>query len=163
MKAHFQTFTAYNAWANQRLYDAAGALHDESYRRDVGVFFASLHGTLNHILGTDRLWLARMTGEGSFPGSLDATLYDEFAELRAAREVEDARLAAHVDSLDEDAFEAPFDYKTLDGTAMRQLRRESLAHLFNHQTHHRSQAHTCLGLLGAEQPPLDLLAYQRST
>lgn len=161
MKTHFQTFAAYNSWANQRLYDAAGALPDQFYRSDVGVFFGSIHGTLNHILATDRIWLARMMGEGDFPGSLDATLFDDFAELRTAREAEDARLIAHVDSLDEDAFETPFDYKTLDGTAMRQLRRESLAHLFNHQTHHRSQGHTCLGLLGAEQPPLDLLAYQR--
>lgn len=162
MKIHFQTFAAYNAWANRRLYDAAAALPDDAYRRDVGVFFGSLHDTLNHILGTDRVWLARMTGEGSFPDRLDATLYEDFTELRAAREAEDVRLIAHVDSLGEDALDAPFDYKTLDGTAMRQLRRESLAHLLNHQTHHRSQAHTCLGLLGAEQPPLDLLLYQRS-
>lgn len=163
MKAHFQTFATYNAWANQRLYDAASALPDESYRRDVGVFFGSLHGTLNHILATDRIWNARMMGEGDFPDRLDATLYDELTELRAAREAEDARLINHVDSLSEAELDAPFDYKTLNGTAMRQLRRESLAHVLNHQTHHRSQGHTCLGLLGAGQPPLDFLAYQRNS
>src|SRR3954465_6065476 len=39
-----------------------------------------------------------------------------------------------------------------------------LAHLFNHQTHHRGQAHHLVGLaLGRDKTPvLDLLAYQRS-
>jgi uncharacterized damage-inducible protein DinB len=67
LKAHFQQFAAYSAWANGRLYDQAGALADEACRRHVGAFFLSLHGTLNHLLVTDRIWLARLTGAGSHP------------------------------------------------------------------------------------------------
>ena len=54
---HLRAMAAYNRWANRRLYDAASALPDEEYRRPAGVYFGSLHGTLNHLLVVDRLWL----------------------------------------------------------------------------------------------------------
>ena len=162
LKAHFQQFAAYNAGANGRLYDQAGSLSDQAYRRPVGVFFQSLHGTLNHLLVTDRIWLARLTGAGSLPGRLNAILFENFNELRATRAAEDARLAGHIESLSDDDFEATFEYRQLSGARHKQIRREALAHLFNHQTHHRSQAHTCLSLIGADPLPLDLLYYQRN-
>jgi uncharacterized damage-inducible protein DinB len=59
MKHHFLMLARYNAWANARLYKAVGALPDELYRRDVGIYFKSLHGTLNHLLATDRIWMRR--------------------------------------------------------------------------------------------------------
>jgi uncharacterized damage-inducible protein DinB len=67
MKPHFLVMARYNAWANVRLYKMAGALPEELYRREVGVYFKSLHGTLNHLLVTDRIWMRRLTGEGSHP------------------------------------------------------------------------------------------------
>ncbi len=38
-----------------------------------------------------------------------------------------------------------------------------LAHLFNHQTHHRGQAHGLLSLASAAPPPLDLIYYLRES
>ena len=67
MKAYFEQRAAYNRWANARLYEAAFSLSEADYRRDVGAFFKSMHGTLNHLLLTDRLWLKRLTGEGEHP------------------------------------------------------------------------------------------------
>ncbi len=62
-------------------------LGEEEYRADRGVFFRSLHGTLNHLLVVDRLWLARVTGERGpgLPDRLDAILYDDRDALAAAR------------------------------------------------------------------------------
>ena len=57
MKSYFQMMAAYNRWANGRLYDAAAGLPDELYRKDIGLFFKSLHGTLNHLVVTDRIWM----------------------------------------------------------------------------------------------------------
>jgi uncharacterized damage-inducible protein DinB len=54
MNDHYAMFAGYNAWANRRLYDAAAALPDAQYREDRGAFFKSMHGTLNHLLATDR-------------------------------------------------------------------------------------------------------------
>ena len=61
MKKHYHTFAGYNAWANRRLYEAAGTLSDAEYRADRGAFFKSMHGTLNHLLATDRIWMKRFT------------------------------------------------------------------------------------------------------
>ena len=60
----FKQFAAYNKWANARLYAAVLDLPEPAYRLHIGVFFGGLHGTLNHLLLTDRLWLKRLTGEG---------------------------------------------------------------------------------------------------
>src|SRR5512147_373438 len=72
--AHYQMFGHYNAWANGRLYDAAARLSTEQYRADRGAFFKSVHGSLNHLLVTDRIWMRRFTGEGDAPYRLDAIL-----------------------------------------------------------------------------------------
>ena len=90
---HYRMFGHYNAWANRRLYDAAAELSSEQYRADRGAFFKSVHGTLNHLLVTDRIWMQRFTGEGDAPNRLDAILFETLGELRAAREAEDRRIA----------------------------------------------------------------------
>jgi uncharacterized damage-inducible protein DinB len=54
MKTHFVMMATYNAWANARLFRMAGALQDELYRKEVGAFFKSLHGTLNHLVTIPR-------------------------------------------------------------------------------------------------------------
>ena len=78
---HFKLLAAYNRWANARLYAAALDLSELSYRLHTGVYFGSLHGTLNHLLLTDRLWLKRLTGEGDLPNDLNAILYEDRIEL----------------------------------------------------------------------------------
>src|SRR3954453_23084492 len=99
--AHYQMFGYYNAWANRRLYDAAAGLSVEQYRADRGAFFKSVHGTLNHLLATDRIWMQRFTGEGTAPDRLDAILHETLEGLRRAREAEDRRIIDYVDSLDD--------------------------------------------------------------
>ena len=82
---NFRQLADYNHWANRRLYGAALAMPDEAYRRRTGVFFGSLHGTLNHLLLTDRVWLKRLTGEGEHPNRLDAILFEQLKDLLRAR------------------------------------------------------------------------------
>ena len=100
MKSRYLMFAGYNAWCNERLYDAAAKLSDADYRADRGAFFKSLHGTLNHLLVGDRIWMQRFTGQGEVPKSLDAILYDDFAALRAARRAEDARISRYIEGLE---------------------------------------------------------------
>jgi uncharacterized damage-inducible protein DinB len=162
VKTHFVMMAKYNAWANARLFRMAGALRDDLYRKQVGAYFKSLHGTLNHLLVADRIWMRRLTGEGDQPDKLSAILFDDLPSLHAARVEEDSRIVGFVQGLEERDFEEVCDYRTLNGTPQRQLRREVLAHLFNHETHHRGQAHAILTILGVSEPePLDLLLMQR--
>lgn len=152
----------YNAWANVRLYRMAHALPDELYRKEVGAYFKSLHGTLNHLLTTDRIWMRRLTGTGDHPDNLDAIVFDDLASLSTARKEEDKRIIDFVGGLGESAFPEMLNYNSLNGTPQRQPRTEILAHLFNHQTHHRGQAHAILTILGVNEPePLDLLIMLR--
>jgi uncharacterized damage-inducible protein DinB len=162
MKTHFAMMASYNAWANARLFRMAGALADELYRKEVGAFFKSLHGTLNHLLVSDRIWMRRLTGLGDHPNKLNTIIFGDLSSLHAARVEEDSRIILFVKSLAEPAFEEVLDYQMLNGAPQRQPRREILAHLFNHQTHHRGQAHVILTVLGVTEPdPLDLLIMQR--
>jgi uncharacterized damage-inducible protein DinB len=126
------------------------------------VYFGSLHGTLNHLLATDRIWMRRFEGTGDAPSKVDAILFERLEDLRAAREQKDERILGHVAGLSAAELDADFEYATTKGEPRRQPRWEALAHLFNHQTHHRGQCHAVLTRLGvAEPPPLDLLAFQR--
>ncbi|MBA8901117.1 DinB family protein [Phyllobacterium sp. P30BS-XVII] len=163
MEQHFRMFAAYNRWANERLYAAAAALDDEDYRRDMGAFFKSLHGTFNHLMVADRVWLYRFTGEGEAPKALDAILFENRDELQAARVKEDARLISWVNGLSSEDIAGRFTYTTItDMRTFSQRIAPALAHLFNHQTHHRGQAHTILTALGTSAPALDLMLFQRS-
>jgi uncharacterized damage-inducible protein DinB len=162
MKAHFVTMAHYNSWANARVYRAAAALPEELYRKDTGAFFKSLQGTLNHLLTADRIWMWRLTGSGDYQTRLDAIVYADLPSLSAARRAEDKRILDFVEGLSEPEFEEFWDYKTLSGAPQRQRRREILAHVFNHQTHHRGQVHAILTSLGVAEPePLDLVILQR--
>lgn len=80
--AHYRMFGHYNAWANARLYESVARLSTEQYRADRGAFFKSVHGTLNHLLVTDRIWMQRFTAEGAAPDRLDAVLFEAFGALR---------------------------------------------------------------------------------
>ncbi len=164
MKKHFMMMAAYNRWANRTLYDAASVLTEEEYRRDTGAFFASMCGTLNHILVADLIWLHRFTGQGELPGHLEAILHDEFDDLREAREGTDERIIDWIDSLDEDDLAGRFTYVTItDLKTVSQRLAPALSHFFNHQTHHRGQAHMILSVLGEIPPSLDLVQFQRTT
>jgi uncharacterized damage-inducible protein DinB len=164
LTTHYQMFGRYNEWANRRLYDAAALLSPEQYRADRGAFFKSVHGTLNHLLATDRIWMRRFTGEGEAPDRLDAVLFETFGELRGAREAEDRRIISYVDGLDDDRVAGTIKYRRVSSPEQfEQQLAPALAHWFNHQTHHRGQLHALLtGLTGAA-PELDLLFYQRQT
>ncbi|WP_249150585.1 DinB family protein [Bradyrhizobium sp. JYMT SZCCT0180] len=155
-------FGRYNAWANTRLYDAAARLSREQYHADRGAFFKSVHGTLNHLLATDRIWMQRFTGTGEAPAKVDAILFESFAELRPAREAEDGRIVGFVDGLDEARMAGSIRYRRVSTPELfEQPLASALAHWFNHQTHHRGQLHALLTGLVGQAPELDLLFYQR--
>jgi uncharacterized damage-inducible protein DinB len=162
MKAHYQTFARYNAWANRRLYDAATELSDSEYRADRGAFFKSMHGTLNHLLTADQVWMHRFTGQGPSPERLDMIHHEQLAPLRAAREAEDERIVDYVESLSDSALAGTIRYRRVSTPEeFEQALEPALAHFFNHQTHHRGQAHSILCSFGRRGLVLDLLFFQR--
>ena len=80
---HFRTLARYNLWATRKLYESLDALTEDDYRRDAGLFFRSVHGTLNHLLvGEHQLWFRRFA-EGVSPRlRLDEEIEPDRARLR---------------------------------------------------------------------------------
>lgn len=101
--------------------------------------------------------------EGTSPRGtrLDEVLFEDLGELRAARRAEDRRIVGFVEGLSEERLAGPLAYATSSGAPHTQPLHEVLAHLFNHQTHHRGQAHAVLTGLGRKAPPMDLVLYLR--
>jgi uncharacterized damage-inducible protein DinB len=160
---HFATLARYNGWANRRLYETCDGLAEAEYLRDRAAAFGSLHGILNHLLVVDRLWIARIEGRTQPQLRLDQILYADRIGLKIARIAEDEWLERLVLGLSDRALGEPIDYTSLEGERRTASTALVLMHLFNHQTHHRGQAHALLRQSGARPPPLDLIDFLRET
>lgn len=155
---HARRMAAYNRWMNERLYEVCATLSEEERRRDMGAFFRSVHGTLNHILLADRVWMGRFLGEPFAPTSLDQELYADFATLRAQREREDARIIAWAVGLTPETLEGELCYTSMVKPEPRRCAYSlAVSHFFNHQTHHRGQLTTLLTQLGRDPGVTDLI------
>ncbi|HET9062524.1 MAG TPA: DinB family protein, partial [Candidatus Binatia bacterium] len=85
IREYATAMAAYNQWMNEKLYATAGELTDAERKRDLGAFFKSIHGTLNHILLGDLWWMQRFHGEPLEKKRLGDELYADFGALSAAR------------------------------------------------------------------------------
>jgi uncharacterized damage-inducible protein DinB len=155
----------YNRWMNDSLYGRAATLGDEARKRDCGAFFKSIHGTFNHLLLADRVWLGRFTGvslpDGHMgPGgirSLDQELYSDFDELRRERVTTDEEITAWVSGLTPVRLAGSLVYLRR-GQRLDVPLWWAVAHMFNHQTHHRGQVTTLLTQQGCDPGVTDLFA-----
>lgn len=159
-REYFITMAHYNRWMNERIYDLCADMTAAEYRRDRKAFFRSIHGTLNHIMLADMLWLDRFYGRSPRRvfQSLDEEVCRDFEELRHARGTLDEEICDWVESLDDDWLAQPFNFASLVSPRPRTfLRRHALMHFFNHQTHHRGQVTTLLSQAGYDPGVTDLM------
>jgi uncharacterized damage-inducible protein DinB len=94
-----RTMARYNEWMNGSLYDASAKLSDEQRKEDMGAFFKSIHGTLNHLLLAARIWMGRLVARPIAVTSLAQELYSDFDTLRAERAATDRAISAWAASL----------------------------------------------------------------
>lgn len=163
--AYFRQLARYNAWANERIYAAAAELSDTERKAKRPSFFGSIHATLNHILVGDRVWLSRLTAKPGGPlvskpaeiTGLHQELYEDFDALRAARVKEDARIGEAVGRYSDADLAGKLDYANMAGEERHTPLAQVLAHVFNHQTHHRGQVHGLLSHTRIAPPSLDMI------
>jgi len=154
----FRIMAQYNRWMNERIFDVCADIPDAERKRDRGAFFKSIHGTLNHLLVGDRIWLGRFVDRPFVVESLDQELFADFDALRAEREATDAEIIDCIGSLDEPALEGELRYTSIVNPEARVIRlRYALQHFFNHQTHHRGQLTTLVTQAGYEPGVTDLM------
>lgn len=166
---HMVLMASYNAWMNDKLYEAAGRLSQDELARDRGAFFGSILGTLNHIAVADTIWLRRFAAHSPgcaalarvhdlpAPPTLDATLFAELAGLAAYQKTLDGIIEAWIAALTENDLARPLSYTSMKGIAAQKRLAGVLLHFFNHQTHHRGQATTLLSQAGQDVGVTDLI------
>lgn len=153
-----RAMAAYNRWMNERLYAVCERLSDGERRRDRGAFFKSIHGTLDHLLLADRLWLGRFLGEPFHADALDQQLYEEFHELWVERRKTDVRIVQWANGLSDDILAGELCYTGMVNPAPRRCAMwVAVTHFFNHQTHHRGQLTTLLTQCGLAYGVTDLI------
>jgi uncharacterized damage-inducible protein DinB len=153
---HFRVMAAYNAWINRQIYSVCDRIPDAKRREDLGAFFKSIHGTLNHILIADRIWLGRFIEE-PFYAPLDSELYADFKILQIEREKTDLEITVWVNTLTAEKLSQPFTYTSrIDGKRRSLPYWLLLNHTFNHQTHHRGQLTTLMSQLNYDYGVTDL-------
>ena len=158
LREHLQTQARYNLWATRRLLDHVDAVPEADYRRDLGLFFKSLHGTLNHlVVGEHLLWFARFAEGRSAVTALDAEAEPDRTRLRE-RLLEGALAwMPLIEVWSEDRLHGSIDYQRIAGPAVTLPFAATLGHVFNHGVHHRGQITAALTALGRPCPVIDMV------
>ena len=145
-----------NRLANHRLHAAMAALSREDYEAPRTSFFPSLAKTLEHILAVDLYYLAALHGErGAERVWREAPAGVPFATIAAAQAASDQRFIDHVNALGPPSLDEMVEMERGQGRIQRDRRGHVIAHLLNHQVHHRGQAHAMLAGTAARPPQLD--------
>jgi uncharacterized damage-inducible protein DinB len=158
--AFARTMAAYNHWQNEAVLAAAETLDPAVRDADAGLFFGSITATLNHLVWADQIWLHRLAGTTEPVASSIAEstrLFTDWPALREARQATDRTIIAWADGLTPDCLAGNLTwYSGAVGREVSRPRALLVAHLFNHQTHHRGQIHAALTRAGVATAPTDL-------
>ena len=160
-KNHYLMFAHYNQWVSAKLYVAIEALSVEQQKQDCGAYFKSILHMMNHLYVGDVLWLERICGYQPSGYALDEVLYPNVEDCIQVRRAHDFLLLEHIQSLSESAFTQDIHYIRRDQRYCEPLA-EILAHVFNHQSHHRGQLHAMIYQLTGVSLELDLIDFQRA-
>lgn len=156
----FGHLARYNRRANIEAFSCADMLTDKARRRDIGSWFRSLHGLLNHILVADLYWLNRfrpiypesrvLADPALSPDELSWSreIRENFEGMREMRTYVDDRLIAWFEECPEDRYGNHFQYSDAAGNVRNATAGAAFEFLFVHQTHHRGQISQVLDTLG---------------
>lgn len=148
----------YSQWQNEKLFGICDGLSDAERKQDRGLFFGSIHRTLDHILMVDRvLWDFTLTGEPPRDWDANRKITDDYATLRAERAAFDALLLDKIRLQPKSWLDETVSYHHPRlGRERSHPRQFTLMQLFNHGTHHRSQVTSALHQMGIDYGNTDL-------
>jgi uncharacterized damage-inducible protein DinB len=155
LRGYFDSLARYHVWATAKLYEHVDRLDDADYRKDAGLFFKSVHRTLNHLLVADAVWFPRFAEGVSNTVALDAELESDRAALRDRLLAAVPRWQSLIASFDDARFAGTLDYTTTKGIAQSLPFAPTLGHVFNHATHHRGQITAAVTAMGYPCPEID--------
>lgn len=159
-KNYFVIQADYQHWANEVLFASLEHLTPDALASDQGLFFRSIHHTVDHMLSMSQLWQARLKGE-TLRIDTRVILHPDWRELQNALRRETRRLQSWLQGQDDAWFERELDFAGDDGRTRRMWVRDMLTHLFTHYAHHRGQVSAVATRLGAPCPEMDYVDYRR--
>lgn len=148
----------YNAWANARVLDAASALDEEQFTRDLGSSHASVRDTLVHIMAAEHIWLTRWGGE-SPTSLLNPARFPTPEAVRAHWAGVEAALLKFAAEVTDDSLARVISYTNTRGEVWSYPLGDMMRHVVMHSSYHRGQVTTMLRQLGARAVLTDFLAY----
>jgi uncharacterized damage-inducible protein DinB len=167
----FQNLARYNERANLELFASLAHLTGRARRRDMGSWFGSIHGILNHIIVCDINWLRRyralepdspvLNDPALDPPNLawDRNLHDDFKGLGDHRRIVDTLIRNWFDAFPPARYGEPFQYRDSVDRPRSALAGRAFEFLFLHQAHHRGQISQILDMLGQPNNLADNAAY----
>jgi uncharacterized damage-inducible protein DinB len=170
LNKNFELLANYNRWMNENIYQVATKLDPETLYQDLGAYFGSIGGTLNHIMIADIIWLKRFLNHPSKfsalawvaklpdPDSLDQILHRNLNQLTHARKNLDQTLIELCQELNHQDLNVSLTYQNTKGITFSKPFGALVQHLFNHQTHHRGQVTTLFSQCGLDPGVTDMLA-----
>ncbi len=161
LKNHLSCLIQVHKQAYERIYSTLDAVSDADYFSDKGLFFSSIHGTLNHCLLVDMLWYYRLREQQSqfTVTGLNMILHSTRDPLQMALSAQAEKFCSFVEDSDNAFLNKMIKAKTSSGLTIHNRVSWLIATVVNHGTHHRGQITAVLTQMGLAYPPLDLPFY----
>jgi uncharacterized damage-inducible protein DinB len=157
-----KTLAAYNAWATHRVFQAVEALPAEETARDLKSSHKSIHGTLTHMVGAEKIWLSRMTGNPD-KGMVRPSDVPTIADVRALWEQTGFATAKFLGTMTDRKLQETFSMSTAAGDQFTHTFAQALQHVVDHSSYHRGQVITLMRQMGYTPPNTGMISFFRET
>jgi uncharacterized damage-inducible protein DinB len=155
----FRTLVDYHYWARDKLLAAVEQLPESAYLAPRPMDYGSIHGTLAHTLGAEIVWSNRWGGV-SLPRIPGASDFKGLSELTARWREQESQIRSYLADLgDDELMSRVLEYRSTEGVPFRRDLWETLIHLINHGTNHRSEVAATITQLGHSPGDLDMIVY----
>jgi uncharacterized damage-inducible protein DinB len=155
--------TRYNAWANQRIFDAVAVLPDDEASKVRPTLFKNMINTLNHLYVVDLIWQGHLEKRAHGIPALNTVMHPELPELWRAQQAIDAWYVNWSDTLTEQALGETLSFTLIGGNAGTMTRSEVLLHVVNHTSYHRGFVADMFYQVPLRPPQTDLPVFLRET
>lgn len=153
---------AFNSWATNRIFNTCEAMPTEDYHRDLKSSHKSIHGTLVHMVGAEKMWLSRWVGtpDQVFLSEKEAP---DVSALRAIWEKNGFETAKFLGLMNDKKLLATFSFKNMKGEQLGQTYWQAFQHVVDHSTYHRGQVVVMMRQTGTTPPSTGLINFYRET
>lgn len=158
---HFVRQVDYQVWANQVMFDSLARLRPAALESPEGLFFNSIHHTVDHLLVVLEVWAARLRGEHPAV-DFKVVRHPVWAELKQALQHELRQFRHWLEQQSEGFFYRRIEYFRGSGERHENEVADILNHLMMHFVHHRGQISAVATRLGAPAPEMDFIYYVRA-